>query len=128
MYQPQLAALEANTVREQEGVLYQDILNPRDTHKFVIYSVLEGDKNERSKNFLSCEHTDAVSPSRHGCWKMTYRLERSRNKEQESAYSASFQKELIDPEICLADILILPYPGTQFKMPCHLTQNFIFPL
>ena len=52
MYQPQLAVLEANAVREQEGVLYQDIPNPRDTHIFVIHCILK-EKKKRSKNFLS---------------------------------------------------------------------------
>lgn len=37
MYQPQLAVREANAVREEEGVLYQDIPNPGDTQIFVIH-------------------------------------------------------------------------------------------
>lgn len=125
MYHPQLAVLEANAVREQEGIFYQDIPNPRDTRIFVICCILK-EKKERSKNFLS--------------WLWTYRCsflfkagmledDLSFGKKQEQrAYSVTFQKELIYPEICLASILTSPYPGTQLNTPCHLAQNFIFPL
>lgn len=51
LYQTQLAVLEANAVREQEGVLDQDSPNQRDTHVFVIHCILKG-KKKRSKNFV----------------------------------------------------------------------------
>lgn len=122
--------LEANAVREQEGVLDQESPNQRDTHVFVIHCILKGGGGGKGAKifFSDCENTDAVSPSRQGCWKMTLHLERSRNKDLESAYSATFQKRVDYPEICLAAILILPYPGTQLNTPRYLAQNFIFPL
>lgn len=52
MYQPQMAVLEENAGREQEGFLHQDIPNQRDINVFVIHGVLK-EKLRMSRNFLS---------------------------------------------------------------------------
>lgn len=119
-YQPLLAMPKVTAVREQEGVLCQDILNPRDTR--VCYPMCFKFSLMTVNRWMQCPLQGRDVERWPTIWKEAGTKCLRRHIQQ------FFPKELIYHEICVAASFLLLCPNTQLKTTHQIAQNFIFPL